>query len=150
MLRLSPRPVQPFCHTPPLERNESIYVNCCYTVTAFSANSYCRDRQLSWLRFTSEFKLVTPWFSPPFPFEFARTTYLDSSAWKRVKNQSVTKQVSMSACTGKMKESPERCIFSVTYRTSCTTKTLKQLLHSYTINMMSQSKFANYDSLHVD
>ena len=49
VLRLSPGPGQPLCHTPPLEGNvlQAYLHSRCNTVTAFGAISYYRDRQLS-------------------------------------------------------------------------------------------------------
>ena len=55
VLRLTPGPGQPFCHTQLLKETccKSIYVSHCNTVTGFGANSYYKDHQLNWLGFTS-------------------------------------------------------------------------------------------------
>ena len=80
VLRLSPRPGQPFCYRRLKETCcKPIYVSRCNTATAFSGTLYCRDHQLSWLRFTSGFKFMATWLSP-FPYKFMRGTYLDSFA----------------------------------------------------------------------
>ena len=64
VLRISPEPGHPFCNTR-LKKAccKCIYVSHCNTATAFSANSYCRYRQLGWPSFTSNFKFVATWFS---------------------------------------------------------------------------------------
>ena len=64
---------------------ESFYVSSCHTVTAFSANSCCRDCQLSWLRYTGDFKIVATWFLP-FQYKSTHTTCMDSSAQMHVEN----------------------------------------------------------------
>ena len=83
-------------------------------MTAFSANSYCRYRQLGWFRFTADFKFVATWFSR-FSYEATWTICQDSSARMRAENQSVTVEVSVSACVCKLKNSSKRCNLSVSH-----------------------------------
>ena len=75
---VSPGPGQPFCNTPTLEGNVlQVYLySRCNMMTAFSAISYYRDRQLSQLRFTSYFKLVATFSSHWFSYKSAWTTCL--------------------------------------------------------------------------
>ena len=90
VLRLSPRPGQPFCYRRLKETCcKSIYVSRCNTATAFSGTLYCRDHQLSWLGFTSGFKFLATWLSP-FPYKFMRGTYLDSFAPIHAENPNMT------------------------------------------------------------
>ena len=83
-------------------------------VTAFGAIWYYRDHQLSYLRFTSYFKLVARFGSHRFLYESVQNTSLDMHTTRIcTKSLSFIVQVSLPTCARKPKNSLEKCQFSV-------------------------------------